>query len=96
MRHNARLLRAWRTFHRERLEEALDDVGRGALERLLAQLEDLRSARELVACVSAQVDDALARPAPGCIPADQSQSRVSRKAGKACRSQSRRISKVGA
>jgi hypothetical protein len=51
---NARLLRAWRKWHGEQLEEALAGVHRDVVERLLAQLKDLRSTRELLAFIEAQ------------------------------------------
>jgi hypothetical protein len=51
---NVRLLRAWKKFHREQLEEALAGVHRDVLERLLAQLKNLQSARQLVDFISAQ------------------------------------------
>jgi hypothetical protein len=51
---DARLLRAWRKWHREQLEEALAGVRRDVLERLMEQLKDLRSARELVDFIAAQ------------------------------------------
>jgi hypothetical protein len=50
---DAYLLRAWKRYHAERLEEALAGVHRDVIARLLVQLKDLRSARELVAAVSA-------------------------------------------
>ena len=50
----AYLLRAWRRHHREQLQEALAGVHRDVLKRLLEQLKDLRSARELVDFISAQ------------------------------------------
>jgi hypothetical protein len=51
---NARLLRAWKKFHREELEEALAGLHRDVLGRLMTQLKDLRSARELVESIDAQ------------------------------------------
>jgi hypothetical protein len=51
---DARLMRAWRKWHCEQLEEALAGVHRDVLERLMAQLNDLRSARELVDFIAAQ------------------------------------------
>jgi hypothetical protein len=51
---DAYLLRQWQAWHREQLEEALDGVHRNVMERLMAQLKDLRSARELVAFIEAQ------------------------------------------
>jgi len=50
----AYLLRAWRRHHREQLQEALAGVHGAVLERLMAKLKDLRSARELVAFIEAQ------------------------------------------
>jgi hypothetical protein len=50
----AHLLRAWRRWHVERLEEALEGVHGAVLERLMAQLKDLHSARELVDFIAAQ------------------------------------------
>ena len=50
----AHLLRAWRRWHVEQLEEALADVHADVMSRLMAQLEELRSARELVDFISAQ------------------------------------------
>jgi len=43
---DARLLRSWRAFHREQLQEALVGLHRDVMGRLMAQLKDLRSARE--------------------------------------------------
>jgi len=51
---DARLMRWWRTWHREQLEEALAGVHRDVMSRLMAQLKDLRSARELVVFIEAQ------------------------------------------
>jgi hypothetical protein len=55
------LVRQWKRWHREQLEEALAGMHRDVLERLMAQLENLRSARELVQSVAAEdwgaVDD---------------------------------------
>jgi hypothetical protein len=48
-----KLLRAWRKWHREQLEQALDVLHGDVLGRLMAQLKDLRSARELVASIEA-------------------------------------------
>lgn len=48
------VLRAWKNWHAEMLEEALAGVHRDVLKRLLEQLKDLRSARELVDFISAQ------------------------------------------
>lgn len=57
----ARLTRAWRAWHFEQLEEALLGLHGGVLERLMVQLKELRTARELVNFISAQdwsvVDD---------------------------------------
>ena len=50
----ATLLRAWRRWHREQLEDALAGMHGAVLERLMTQLKDLRSARELVDFVAAQ------------------------------------------
>jgi hypothetical protein len=44
----------WRAWHREQLEDALIGVHRDVMQRLMAQLKDLRSARELVAFIEAQ------------------------------------------
>ena len=51
---NERLLRWWKKFHREQLEEALAGVHRDVLERVMARLKDLRSARELVNAMAAE------------------------------------------
>jgi hypothetical protein len=51
---NERLLRAWRAWHREQLKEALARIHADVMQRLLAELKDLRSARELVAFIEAQ------------------------------------------
>jgi hypothetical protein len=51
---DARLLRHWRRWHPEQVEKALAGVHRSVFERLMAQLKDLRSARYLVAAVSAE------------------------------------------
>jgi hypothetical protein len=51
---NARLMRWWRAWHREQLEDALAGLHGDVLGRLMAQLKDLRSARELVAFIEAQ------------------------------------------
>src|SRR6516164_8207776 len=51
---NERLLRWWKKFHRERLEEALAGVHHDVLERMMAQLKDLKSARELVSAMAAE------------------------------------------
>ena len=50
----AHLLRAWRRWHVEQLEEALADVHADVMSRLMAQLEELRSARALVDFIAAQ------------------------------------------
>ena len=50
----AHLLRAWRSWHVEPLEEALADVYADVMSRLMAQLEELRSARALVDFIAAQ------------------------------------------
>jgi hypothetical protein len=58
---NSRLLRLWHRHHREQLAEALAGVHGAVVERVMAQLEDLRTARELVAALEAEdwsaVDD---------------------------------------
>jgi hypothetical protein len=51
---DARLLRAWKHWHAEQLEEALAGVHRNVLERMMAQLKDLKSARELVNAMAAE------------------------------------------
>jgi len=51
---NARLLRGWRHWHAEQLQEALAGIHADVMRRLMAQLENLRSARELVGFISAQ------------------------------------------
>ena len=51
---DARLLRAWRKWHAEQLEDALAGVHAAVFERLMTQLKDLRSARELVDFIAAQ------------------------------------------
>jgi hypothetical protein len=51
---NERLLRWWKKFHREQLEEALAGVHHDVLERMMAQLKDLKSARELVNAITAE------------------------------------------
>ena len=50
----AYLLRSWKAWHREQLEEALAGVHRDVLERLMEQLKQLHNARELVDFISAQ------------------------------------------
>jgi len=49
-----RLLRAWERWHRERLQQALEGIHRDVLERLQAELKNLRSARELVDHIASQ------------------------------------------
>jgi hypothetical protein len=49
-----RLLRMWRRWHAERLELALAGVHHAVLERMMAQLKNLESARELVNAVAAE------------------------------------------
>ena len=51
---DARLMRAFRAWHREQLEEALAGVHADVMNRLMAQLKDLRAARELIAFIEAQ------------------------------------------
>jgi len=51
---DARLLRAWRQRHGEQLEEALAGVHADVMQRLMTQLKDLHSARELVVFIEAQ------------------------------------------
>jgi hypothetical protein len=51
---NARLLRAWKAWHREQLEEALHGLHRDVLEQLMAQLKHLHEARELLRFIEAQ------------------------------------------
>jgi len=51
---NARLLRAWRHWHREQLEKALNGLHAGVMVRLMAELKNLHSARQLVAFTAAQ------------------------------------------
>ena len=51
---DARLMRSWRAWHREQLEGALTGVHGNVMERLIAQLKDLRAARELIAFIEAQ------------------------------------------
>ena len=48
------LLRWWTAWHREQLEEALSGVHRDVLERVMAQLKNLKSARELVNAMAAE------------------------------------------
>src|SRR5262245_65609165 len=54
LRDNARLLRWWKAWHREQLEQALDGMHGDIMRGLMAQLKDLRSARELVEFISAR------------------------------------------
>jgi hypothetical protein len=54
LRENAYLLRRWNKFHAEQLEETLAGVHADVMNRLMAQLKELRSARELVAAVEAE------------------------------------------
>ena len=54
LRDDARLLRAWRNWHAEQLTEALTGLHRDVLGRVMAQLKDLRSARELVNAMAAE------------------------------------------
>jgi hypothetical protein len=49
-----KLLRARRAWHREQLKEALNGIHGDVKRRLMDQLEDLRSARELVDFIAAQ------------------------------------------
>jgi hypothetical protein len=51
---DARLLRAWRNRHAEQLVDALAGVHRDVLGRVMAQLENLKSARELLDAVAAE------------------------------------------
>ncbi len=51
---NAHLLRAWKRWHREQLEQSLCGLHRDVLERLMLQLENLQSARELVGFIEVQ------------------------------------------
>jgi len=51
---NARLLRAWRHWHREQLEKALNGLHASVMVRLMAELKNLHSARQLVAFTAAQ------------------------------------------
>jgi hypothetical protein len=53
------LLRAWKKFHRDELAEALVGLHRDVMTRLMTHLEQLRSARELVAFIAAQDWDAI-------------------------------------
>jgi hypothetical protein len=49
-----RLTRMWRRYHAEQLEQALAGIHSDVMTRLMAQLEDLRSARALVDFIAAQ------------------------------------------
>src|SRR6516164_739587 len=49
-----RLTRMSRRYHAEQLEQALAGIHSDVMKRLMAQLEDLRSARALVDCIAAQ------------------------------------------
>jgi hypothetical protein len=49
-----RLTRMWRHYHAEQLEQALAGIHSDVMKRLMAQLEDLRSARALVDFIAAQ------------------------------------------
>ena len=49
-----RLTRMWRRYHAEQLEQALAGIYSDVMKRLMAQLEDLRSARALVDFIAAQ------------------------------------------
>jgi len=51
---NARLLHAWKKFHRDELAEALVGLHRGVMTRLTSHLKQLRSARELVEFIEVQ------------------------------------------
>ena len=51
---DARLMRAWRNWHAEQLQEALVGLHRDVMGRLVAELKELRSARELVVFIEAQ------------------------------------------
>ena len=51
---DARLLRAWKKWHREQLEEALVGVHGDVLVQLMIQLKNLREARELLRFIEAQ------------------------------------------
>lgn len=51
---DARLLRAWKAWHREQLEEALAGMHRDVLEQLMLQLKHLREVRELLRFIEAQ------------------------------------------
>jgi len=47
-------MRAWQAWHAEQLREALAGIYADVMRRLMTQLADLRSARELVAFIEAQ------------------------------------------
>jgi hypothetical protein len=51
---NARLLRAWKRWHREQLEEALIGLHSDVLVQLMIQLKHLREARGLLNFIEAQ------------------------------------------
>jgi hypothetical protein len=51
---DARLMRWWKAWHREQLEQALDGMHGDIMRGLMAQLKDLRSARALVDLCSSQ------------------------------------------
>jgi hypothetical protein len=46
-----RLMRSWHAWHREQLKEALVGPHRDVMGRLIAELKDLRSARELITVI---------------------------------------------
>jgi hypothetical protein len=50
---DARLLRAWKQYHREQLGAALHGMHADVMGRLMAELKSLCSARELVAAIEA-------------------------------------------
>jgi hypothetical protein len=54
LENNARLLRVWRKGHAEQLVEALAGAHHAVLTRMMAQLENLKSARELVDAITAE------------------------------------------
>jgi hypothetical protein len=51
---NPTMLQAWKRWHRDELESALQGTHRGVLERLMMELKDLRSARKLVLFIGTQ------------------------------------------
>jgi hypothetical protein len=51
---DAYLLRAWRKWHRDELAKALVGLHRDVMTRVMTQLKELRSARELVAAIEAE------------------------------------------